>query len=208
MRGATFADILAVLPDEFQSTHPLRGATRARYDFIKIIKDFNPRTPCGVRPAPASLPSNTPTISIHAPLAGCDDDRGQKLDGHGAFQSTHPLRGATVRRARHLPHRRNFNPRTPCGVRRKGTFRPAARLNFNPRTPCGVRLESVYHFEDDPKFQSTHPLRGATIAGKAQALGGQISIHAPLAGCDGVAVFVSLSVSDFNPRTPCGVRLI
>ena len=33
-----------------------------------------------------------------------------------------------------------------------------------------------------------------------------ISIHAPLAGCDGDRVLMPLYDINFNPRTPCGVR--
>ena len=33
-------------------------------------------------------------------------------------------------------------------------------------------------------FQSTRPLRGATVDGIAEEFAGKISIHAPLAGCD------------------------
>ena len=35
-------------------------------------------------------------ISIHAPLAGCDGMTSYGLYLNEAFQSTHPLRGATV----------------------------------------------------------------------------------------------------------------
>ena len=34
-------------------------------------------------------------ISIHAPLAGCDNVRIFAVVFHSLFQSTHPLRGAT-----------------------------------------------------------------------------------------------------------------
>ena len=55
-------------------------------------------------------------ISIHAPLAGCDERRD----------------------ALRLEYR-HFNPRTPCGVRRTAKAVPAKEADFNPRTPCGVR---------------------------------------------------------------------
>ena len=58
---------------EFQSTHPVRGATRI-----------------GI-PAPVLA-----LISIHAPRAGCDS--GEWITPRGninKFQSTHPVRGAT-----------------------------------------------------------------------------------------------------------------
>ena len=56
-------------------------------------------------------------------------------------------------------------------------------------------------------FQSTRPVRGATIdrraAGKA-AVG--ISIHAPRAGRDNLMIGVYHILSYFNPRAPCGAR--
>ena len=58
-----------------------------------------------------------------------------------SFQSTHPLRGATERADCRWPRRKNFNPRTPCGV----------RPGFEGVCPVGLFV-----------FQSTHPLRGAT----------------------------------------------
>ena len=58
----------------FQSTHPLRGATRPRVRQPSPVYYFNPRTPCGVRP---TIPTGTRSA--------------------GTFQSTHPLRGATIK---------------------------------------------------------------------------------------------------------------
>ncbi len=56
------------------------------------------------------------------------------------------------------------------------------------------------------EFQSTHPLRGATARYAASQRRHYISIHAPLAGCDGFIPGKVCSIPDFNPRTPCGVR--
>ena len=36
-------------------------------------------------------------------------------------------------------------------------------IDFNPRTPCGVRLEIDPSKRTSDKFQSTHPMRGATL---------------------------------------------
>ena len=56
----------------------------------------------------------------------------------------------------------DFNPRTPCGVRRRvGTGKAHGRY-FNPRTPCGVRHDESCDGAWLLIFQSTHPLRGAT----------------------------------------------
>ena len=40
-----------------------------------------------------------------------------------------------------------------------------------------------------------------------KASGASISIHAPLAGCDDTSAASITATTDFNPRTPCGVRL-
>ena len=78
--------------------------------------------------------------------------------------------------------------------------------HFNPRTPCGVRLPKDGRRDRKNGFQSTHPLRGATVQNRSNKIIPIISIHAPLAGCDvRIRLFQSRS-SNFNPRTPCGVR--
>ena len=100
------------------------------------------------------------------------------------FQSTHPSRGATA-----------------YGFEIKKDF-----YNFNPRTPRGVRRLSKRDHVIDRIFQSTHPSRGATFDANVWKIGGNISIHAPLAGCDGKSKTYGYASSNFNPRTPRGVR--
>ena len=51
------------------------------------------------------------------------------------------------------------------------------------------------------------PLAGCDIIAVRGQRGAEISIHAPLAGCDSSLVFAFSNYSHFNPRTPCGVRL-
>ena len=66
------------------------------------------------------------------------------------------------------------------------TIVPAEPLiYFNPRAPCGARQTSFDRMASSFKFQSTRPLRGATVlpVGVRRMLG-IISIHAPLAGRD------------------------
>ncbi len=100
----------------FQSTHPMRGATTSELAygsdiFISIHAphagcdtinqaqgaqemDFNPRTPCGVRPdLTRSIGTQSVFQSTH-PMRGATNQeiiKGQQE----AFQSTHPMRGAT-----------------------------------------------------------------------------------------------------------------
>ena len=79
----------------FQSTHPLRGATRRCRWPTALLRLFQSTHPLRGATQHAKWQRSHHTISIHAPLAGCDAPPGQG-----------------VRIAAH------FNPRTPCGVRR------------------------------------------------------------------------------------------
>ena len=206
LRGATLDDSHYNSTSAFQSTHPLRGATYAYYanGNSKVISihaplagcdwqtvsthrtngisihaplagcdshpspqahpplNFNPRTPCGVRLAAETRTGIRVSISIHAPLAGCDIHGRRRRVRGVQFQSTHPLRGATL-------HRRGST---------------LADVHFNPRTPCGVRRALLSRIIGARRFQSTHPLRGATLDRSEWEDELNISIHAPLAGCD------------------------
>ena len=213
--------------------------------------NFNPRTPCGVRPRPIWIGCWPKHISIHAPLAGCDIQMClRETDSRISIHA--PLAGCDTSAPGAPGHATHFNPRTPCGVRRpkrcakgnpqqfqsthplRGATSPlfsssvifcisihaplagcdvfallAVQIytHFNPRTPCGVR-PLVHHVGSDlDLFQSTHPLRGATILVAIGIHGRHISIHAPLAGCDPWGGLPGrIPGEDFNPRTPCGVR--
>ena len=238
----------------FQSTHPLRGATRNHPVFQVYRKNFNPRTPCGVRRDfevfvlffsvfQSTHPLRGATglvggsavgivISIHAPLAGCDrpgkgTDRSAQTDFNPrtpcgvrlgvldiAFQGSNisihaPLAGCDASCVVCSCCTSYFNPRTPCGVR-PCTSRSAAALSsyFNPRTPCGVRHHVDRIGMGGDRFQSTHPLRGATCRRWGWRYWHQRfqSTH-PLRGATGSRRWQHYDLSDFNPRTPCGVRL-
>ena len=123
------------------------------------------------------------------------------------FQSTHPLRGATA-----------------SGV----DLAVMADISIHaPLAGCDLHL-AVWHHKDGISihaplagcdlwlnfglcinclFQSTHPLRGATVQTVCAKAIDAISIHAPLAGCDNTCMCLRLRGDHFNPRTPCGVRL-
>ena len=213
----------------FQSTHPVWGATWVTSEVLPSIRFQSTHPVWGATPV-LSKEIAAKIISIHAPRVGCD--RGQRLQG-----------GAHA----------DFNPRTPCGVRRDMGGGPGRKpRDFNPRTPCGVRRANPPSSPNWAVFQSTHPVWGATprqcifigttnISIHAPRVGCDfglyvppgvllISIHAPRVGCDirtqgtvpEVVTFQSTHPvwgatqgdrrqttgrSDFNPRTPCGVRL-
>ena len=75
---------------EFQSTHPVRGAT-----------------------ARADQPIGSAEISIHAPREGCDLAPVRSAPRRSVFQSTHPVRGATNATNGLQQFIQDFNPRTP-----------------------------------------------------------------------------------------------
>ena len=117
--GARPLTISTVQPaKKFQSTRPMRGATSPVADarrgkaisihaphagrdylkghFVYGLTYFNPRAPCGARhPCIASF-FNTFAISIHAPHAGRDSVASSMFQMDEAFQSTRPMRGATI----------------------------------------------------------------------------------------------------------------
>ena len=193
-----------------------RGVRHVRLYNIPHITHFNPRTPRGVRPPSAcqcwrsrSFQSTHPSrgatvnglfsgrikfISIHAPLAGCDDNsrtahclpprhfnprtpRGVRLREQNflrflvSFQSTHPSRGATLNAMGSVPNRSAFQSTHPLR---------------------GATLDSLQTLQGWTGFQSTHPLRGATKMQRHYYAIVAISIHAPLTGCD-LRIFCSIS---------------
>ena len=61
------------------------------------------------------------------------------------FQSTLPVRGATILLNMILLLMTNFNPRSPCGERLLQHFNwITTHCNFNPRSPCGERLRKFF----------------------------------------------------------------
>ena len=115
MWSATPLIICWAVTGKFQSTHPMWSATALAVLRVaegqisihaphvecdatnrrtqKTEADFNPRTPCGVRP------------------------RCQDILFCLSFQPTHPIRSATGRIQGFSSRFACFNPRTPCGVR-------------------------------------------------------------------------------------------
>ena len=100
---------------EFQSTRPLRGATRPG------SRDCRAEGFQSTRPLRGATASAWPT-------------RPQPR-----FQSTRPLRGATRPQRPRKALCPNFNPRAPCGARHAPAAHAAGGCDFNPRAPCGAR---------------------------------------------------------------------
>ena len=124
------------------------------------------------------------SISIHAPLAGSDYPCERHNWGSNRFQSTLPLRGATHPPCLFASRRRNFNPRSPCGERLQH-LRGVILDKISIHAPLAGSDDGVSgHLRRRREFQSTLPLRGATLVYIFKADDVGISIHAPLAGSD------------------------
>ena len=83
---------------------------------------------------------------------------------------------------------------------------PDGFQDFNPRAPCGARPRDLLARRPIRVFQSTRPVRGATLDDLQPYKTVKISIHAPRAGRDGAEQVGYSSTHDFNPRAPCGAR--
>ena len=128
----------------------------------------------------------------------------------GMFQSTHSLRSATVRGSGRPRSGMQVSIHALLAECDTGRASEVVSANsFNPRTPCGVRPIMTPPILIRTLFQSTHSLRSATLGvGKDKTQGSTVSIHALLAECDKFRQDGRAGKSGFNPRTPCGVRLI
>ena len=211
----------------FQSTRPVRGATREH-------------SPCPQRPA----------VSIHAPRAGRDVAILYAVSY--LYVSIHAPRAGRDRASRALPKPYPcFNPRAPCGARRinrkdgdmhikfqstrpvRGATRPSSpfplAVPFQSTRPVRGATRGCGSSACPQEFQSTRPVRGATsdscrvrrrscVSIHAPRAGRdgfvpqyagvpRVSIHAPRAGRDTLQVFSVRLWKSFNPRAPCGARL-
>ena len=189
---------------------------------------FNPRPPCGERrfrlvanPTVKKFQSTPPVwgatclnkcatprreVSIHAPRVGSD-----------------PVAQAVCGR------RFGFNPRPPCGERRRNTGSGSRSSVFQSTPPVwgatckapgwwrGRRLfqstPPVWGATNVPRgaadstlFQSTPPVWGATCPNCAVAAALAVSIHAPRVGSDSNPYSLASGPTCFNPRPPCGER--
>ena len=72
---------------------------------------------------------------------------------------------------------------------------------FNPRSPCGERLDWIRKSMTTRLFQSTLPMRGATLIRCGITFSDAISIHAPHAGSDQWFLFRG-SISTISIHAP------
>ena len=199
------------------------------YNYVARPNHFNPRAPCGARPITTFGIALLTNISIHAPRAGRDDEDGvhiqdcnaisihapragrdgnpdKKSSSPEGFQSTRPVRGATS-----SPSLNQVDHGISIHAPRAGRDHPWPGYtwtihNFNPRAPCGARRPVFANIGEQAVFQSTRPVRGATLSCHLSNTVFNISIHAPRAGRDIFMMMLPYLILHFNPRAPCGAR--
>ena len=93
-RDFSFHGLLGQL-STFQSTRPVRGATKRQANITGNLIHFNPRAPCGARRGFGPLYKSMMIFQSTRPVRGAT-----VFDAIGRaayeFQSTRPVRGATV----------------------------------------------------------------------------------------------------------------
>ena len=168
----------------FQSTRPVWGAT-AVHDLCPYRQQsFNPRAPCGARRTPQDYQSAVKRFQSTRPVWGATIFLAIIISLL-LFQSTRPVWGAT-----------------PC----HRTLRMLHR--FQSTRPVWGATHVVSLFLRSLVFQSTRPVWGATHAFFRYCVVSEVSIHAPRVGRDMVPSMFSPSKRCFNPRAPCGARLL
>ena len=124
---------------EFQSTRPVWGATASMPSVSSRAVFQSTRPVWGATHSPASDPGCA-RISIHAPRVGRDSSFRRCPCTAAAFQSTRPVWGATRADGWRRYVLQHFNPRAPCGARRRGRLAAHAGMaNFNPRAAWARR---------------------------------------------------------------------
>ena len=130
------------MPEIFQSTRPIRGATNSGSITVPLSLAFQSTRP--IRGATGW----SGCASLHA----------------SAFQSTRPIRGATVGVLSGSSPGRYFNPRAPYGARRVigGLVVHAVDISIHaPHTGRDFTASKIR--PRSSQFQSTRPIRGATF---------------------------------------------
>ena len=140
------------------------------------------------------------------PLRGVTLQNLAQLKALFEFQSTHPSRGATL-----AAHSGSDGvlisihaPLAGCDAHLVALALVCGISIHAPLAGCDANAQGVY---TDIAISIHAPLAGCDFAQRVPVLEEQIiSIHAPLAGCDRESIFIRSGRSNFNPRTPCGVR--
>ena len=124
--------------------------------------DFNPRTPCGVRPALGGLATGDLVFQSTHPMRGATSPSDIVPLPFHVFQSTHPMRGATI------------------DAVKSGKVKPISI--HAPHAGCDYAFVSIVKFILDISIHAPHA--GCDQISSWPLHLTLISIHAPHAGCD------------------------
>ena len=164
---------------KFQSTRPIRGATVQRRRSARDAQFQSTR-----------------------PIRGATGDAFRDRVARKRFQSTRPIRGATIQVSNalhvspisiHAPH--TGRDRTDSGR----TYRCA---DFNPRAPYGARRNCLRTWNCLCPFQSTRPIRGATMASTAHIPSSTFQSTRPIRGATMCHVADSRDIWQFQSTRP------
>ena len=146
--------------------------------------DFNPRSPCGERLSKRTICWNLIQFQSTLPMRGATEEAYEV--GESDFISIHaPHAGSDGAVPSSWMQWTYFNPRSPCGERLRPSQNALIESKFQSTLP--MRGATVWTFQEQPVvsiFQSTLPMRGATRLARIPARAQTISIHAPHAGSD------------------------
>ena len=147
-------------------------------------------------------------ISTHAPLAGRDKPTSVSKRQTRTFQPTRPLRGATYDPSPFFWFYYISTHAPLAGRDGRARWYTIPKSVFQPTRPLRGATPTVVSFLRRKVFQPTRPLRGATCSSVPSLCPRYISTHAPLAGRDMFTLIRIISLCHFNPRAPCGARLL
>ena len=100
------------------------------------------------------------------------------------FQSTLPVWGATYTDIAYMLNQLFQSTLPVWGATLCSQSPDMEALDFNPRSPCGERRRDIRQGRHSSGFQSTLPVWGATMMLYKMMPDGAISIHAPRVGSD------------------------
>ena len=146
---------------------------------------FNPRAPCGARPAAPAEDYVTRKISIHAPRVGRDNRLATANLSAQIFQSTRPVWGATPPHGIDAEMVVKFQSTRPVWGATSFLLSRAHGFVISIHAPRVGRDELASRERKAlTRFQSTRPVWGATDCRSRGRLSSRISIHAPRVGRD------------------------
>ena len=193
------------MPGAFQPTLPLRGATGGVGVGLGIGQ-FQPTLPLRGATLCNDVIQWYHTVSTHAPLAGSDSPRPQRVDLMAV--STHaPLAGSDGTKTALVDVHNGFNPRSPCGERRVFGRLGSVRGRVSTHAPL-AGSDGHRHLLPCRQFgfQPTLPLRGATSFSVSQSATSTFQPTLPLRGATDPGTADGRVRTGFNPRSPCGER--